>query len=107
MLEFLRKLFTNMSEPDYAALRKAGAVIIDVRTQSEYKRGHIDDSVNIPLDMLKQSLHRLPSDKRTPLIVCCVSDVRSGQAQSLLTRAGYQQAFNGGSWTSLNKKLHN
>lgn len=107
MLKFLRNLFERHAKPDYAALWKAGAVVIDVRSKSEYALGHIDGSLNIPLDSLKQSLHRLPSDKQTPLIVCCASGIRSGQAKSLLTRAGHHQVFNAGGWTTLRKIFNN
>ena len=34
---------------DYKKLLNQGALIIDVRTESEYKSGHIKKSINVPL----------------------------------------------------------
>ena len=105
MLTLIRKFFRLGTAPDYAALVKAGAVIIDVRSQPEYQGGHINGSVNIPLDKLKRRIQLLPVDKLQPIIVCCASGVRSGQARGFLTGLGYKQVFNGGGWDALQKKL--
>lgn len=107
MLKFLRNFFEKVRTPDYATLWKAGAAIIDVRSKAEFRLGHIDESVNIPLDSLKQNLYQLPSDKQAPIIVCCASGIRSSQALTVLKRVGYSQVFNAGSWTSLHKKMYN
>lgn len=41
-----------MDKTDYADLVKQGAVIVDVRSKSEYAGGHIKGSLNIPVDQL-------------------------------------------------------
>ena len=45
-----------------------GAVLLDVRTAEEYRDGHIDGSVNIPLDRIS-SVENIVKDKSTPLYV--------------------------------------
>lgn len=87
---------------DFKALKAEGALIIDVRSEGEYKSGHLEGSKNIPLDRLNSQLSKLPKDK--VIITCCASGMRSGSAQSLLERAGYT-AYNGGGWTSLARRL--
>ncbi len=43
---------------------KSGEVmVIDVRPDSEYKRGHIPHSINIPLEDLASEVNNLPTDK--------------------------------------------
>ncbi len=50
MSGFFSNLFKLRDDADYSSLIKNGAVIIDVRTTTEYKLyGHIKGSVNIPL----------------------------------------------------------
>jgi phage shock protein E len=80
-----------------------GAVIIDVRTIGEYREGHIKGSKNIPLDMIFSKVNEIKRMEK-PVIVCCRSGMRSGQAASILKNSGIE-AMNGGGWQSLENKL--
>ena len=51
MIETLKKLFGIAPKADFAELVKAGAIIIDVRTNGEYAGGHIRGSVNIVVSL--------------------------------------------------------
>ena len=76
----------NAGVDKYAATR--GAVLIDVRTPSEFAEGHIEGSKNIPL----QSIHtaeRTVADKSSPLFVYCLSGARSRSAVQALRNLGY------------------
>lgn len=61
-------------------------LLIDVRSESEWKERHIDQAVNVPLSQLQERLGELPANR--PLVVHCASDYRSTIAASLLRRAG-------------------
>lgn len=80
-----------------------GAVIIDVRTTGEYKEGHIKGSKNIPLDTIFSKAAEIKKLNK-PVIVCCRSGMRSGQAAAILKNSGVE-VMNGGSWQSLANKL--
>ena len=56
MLQFFKNILGGGESPDYAALVKAGAVIVDVRTKGEYQSGHIKGSLNIPVNELANKL---------------------------------------------------
>lgn len=84
---------------------KNGAVIIDVRTPHEYDNGRIPRSINIPVDRIAASVERIRSMKK-PVIVCCNSGTRSGQAKDILKSAGIQEVYNGGSWESVLRVLN-
>lgn len=76
-----------------------GGVIIDVRTESEFLQGHVQGSINIPLDQIECRTDELVSMNK-PLVLCCASGMRSGAALSSLKQAGIE-CYNGGSWMSL------
>ena len=101
MLTFLKKLFKPSA--DFTKLVKEGAVIVDVRTKSEYQAGHIQGSKNIPLDIIKKESAVLKKLNK-PIVTVCRSGNRSGMAKSILTAAGIE-VYNGGAWTSLKKQL--
>lgn len=74
--------------------------IIDVRTPEEFMGGHVTGSVNIPLHELRDRLEEVKKMKM-PLVLCCASGNRSGQAQFLLSSQGLE-CYNGGSWFDVN-----
>jgi phage shock protein E len=104
MMNTLKQLFGLRPKVDYSELVKQGAVILDVRSKSEYALGHIKGSINISVGQLSNNLSRL-SDKNKPIITCCASGMRSASAKSILTSNGYTQVYNGGGWSSLLNKI--
>lgn len=58
--------------------------VLDVRTEKEWKEGHIKNSKNIPLGQLDERLDEIDSDKET--IVTCQSGYRSSIAASILEK---------------------
>ena len=104
MINTLKKLFGLGSKIDYEALVKQGAIILDVRSAGEYKRGYIKSSINISVDTLNENLNTL-KDKNQPIITCCASGMRSASAKKILISEGYTQVFNGGGWSSLQNKI--
>jgi rhodanese-related sulfurtransferase len=105
MIDLLKNLFGITPKVDFAELVKQGAIIIDVRTKAEFSGGHINGSVNIPLDKLVGSIGKLKG-KDKAIITCCASGSRSATAKSVLTSRGFTRVHNGGSWFSLNRKIN-
>lgn len=80
-----------------------GAIIIDVRTPSEFSQGAIPGSKNIPLQSINGKISEIKKLNK-PVIACCASGMRSGSATTILKAQGIE-AINGGGWASLKKKL--
>ena len=71
------------------------ALVVDVRTEWEFKRGHFPGSKHVPLHEVKRRIAEFgPKDR--PVVVYCHSGTRSGVAKDVLIRAGYKQVINGG-----------
>jgi phage shock protein E len=102
-MNFLKNILGIGSSVNYAVLVKNGAVVIDVRTKSEYQSGHIKGSLNIPLDSLKNNLSKIKKD--AVVITCCASGMRSASAKSILKSNGFIEVYNGGGWSSLKKLI--
>jgi rhodanese-related sulfurtransferase len=65
-----------------------GALLIDVRTASEYAAGHVAGAINIPVDDLPSRLGEI--DRGRPIVVYCASGTRSGRAAQTLCGAAYR-----------------
>ena len=74
--------------------------VVDVRSLEEFQGGHVVESINIPLQDIPNQIEVLKKAKK-PLILCCASGNRSGQAQKFLTAQGLE-CYNGGSWMDIN-----
>lgn len=103
MRSFFKNLFSK-EKINLADLASKGAIIVDVRSAGEYKHGHIEGSLNIPLGELMGSLEMLK--KRQPVILCCASGMRSSEAASQLKSKGLTHVYNGGSWQKVNIQLN-
>ena len=71
------------------------ATIVDVRTPGEFVGGHVAGSVNIPLNEVVSRIDELKAMQ--PLVLCCASGGRSGQAADYLSEQGLD-VVNGGGW---------
>jgi rhodanese-related sulfurtransferase len=79
--------------------------IIDVRTPDEFRLGHVQGSINIPLQEIPARLTEIKT-LHQPLILCCASGNRSGQATIFLRNNGIA-CDNGGSWSMVQQILIN
>jgi len=77
----------------------AGKTIIDVRTVQEFRMANAAGSINIPLQEIHQRLEEIKLLEQ-PIILCCTSGNRSGQAALFLKSYGID-CENGGSWTDV------
>jgi len=66
--------------------------IIDVRSQKDYDKGHIEGALNIPLGKLRDEIPRL--DKHRATITHCNKGVTGNAAQNLLLNSGFETVFN-------------
>ncbi len=80
-----------LSEVDIAEAKsmvKDGAVLLDVRMESEHKAGSIKGSVNVPLFMLRLKAESLDPTKR--YICYCETGRRSQAAAYLMSEQGFE-----------------
>ena len=66
-------------------------VLLDVRTQSEYNDGHIQDAINIPHDQLLKEPQLVSAYKDSQMVVFCRSGVRAGKVIEMLEGLGFKE----------------
>ena len=72
--------------------QKKGMMILDVRTDKDYERGHIPGAIHVPLSDIGDKIKKLKKDKE--LVVYCQSGNRSIWAIKRLMGMGYKNLFN-------------
>ena len=66
-------------------------VLLDVRTQSEYNDGHIQDAINIPHDQILKDPQLVSAYKDSQVVVFCRSGVRAGKVIEMLEDLGFKE----------------
>jgi len=79
-------------------LLRQRALVVDVRTDAEYRRGHLPGSINLPLGELREAIAKRAPKKDRVLLVYCASGSRSGAGRRVLREMGYHQVFNLGGY---------
>lgn len=82
-----------------------GAVIVDVRSDSEYQASHLDGTVHIPLPELKDRIAKKVADKRKVILLHCRSGSRSFAGKRVLKGMGYENVYNLGSFGRARKMI--
>jgi len=77
-------------------INDTATTIVDVRTEGEFEEGNVQGSINIPLHTVIEKVEELKAMQ--PLVLCCLSGGRSGQATAFLQAQGFDNVHNGGGW---------
>ena len=73
-------------------INDSNAVVIDVRSNSEFADGHLPSAKNIPLEDLEKRADEIPAGK--PVLLVCATGARSGRASGILRKASRTEVFN-------------
>ena len=81
-----------------AQLAKQGAMVIDVRTPDEFNSGHLSQAFNMPVDEIDSLLPSKVRDRSRVILLHCKTGLRSKKAKDKLTRQGYTNVYDLGSY---------
>ena len=73
---------------------RENALFLDIREDSEYRDGHIPESIHIPIRQLPERIAELNRHKNCPVIAYCRSGSRSNAAGRVLKKHGFENVYN-------------
>lgn len=79
-----------------AAKTEDAILIVDVRTPTEWDRGHLPNAKHIEWQNIGEEITKLTDDKHSTIYVYCRSGNRSGKAKLILEQLGYSNVINAG-----------
>jgi phage shock protein E len=88
----------QVSRKDAAELLRKGAMVVDVRRPSEFSSGHLSQAFNMPVDEIEGISREKLKDKDRAILVHCKTGLRSKKAKEKLSRMGYKNVFDLGSY---------
>jgi rhodanese-related sulfurtransferase len=107
-LKLVKDAKTRIKEEDFRETKKkmdAGEkmIIVDVREDNEWARGHIPGAVHLGKGVIERDIEKSIPDKETPLVLYCGGGFRSALAADNLQKMGYRNvtSMDGGwrGWT--------
>lgn len=102
VLCFIASCSQNNTQEDYVI--DGNSILIDVRTDNEYRLGHLENAINIPYNDIRDKIREYVTDENERIIVYCRSGRRSGIAEKTLREMGYPNVINAGSYEVLKKR---
>lgn len=69
------------------------ALILDIRSTSEFAQGHIAQAKSIPLKELEAQINRVNYDKKKPVLITCATGGHSSRAMKILRTAGHNEIY--------------
>ena len=71
-----------------------GAILIDVRSNQEYREGHLQGAINIPEFEITDRVQREIPKKNQLIILYCKFGGRSKNASVMMKKMGYTNVYN-------------
>lgn len=68
-------------------------ILIDVRSPQEYREGHLESSINIPLYDLEEKCEYFINKKQNTIIIYCQTGKRSKKAIEILKEKGFENLY--------------
>jgi rhodanese-related sulfurtransferase len=95
VINYRQASYREISSNEAAELIKNDQpIILDVRTPHEYKRGHLHNSVLIPVQELQSRYKELGTHKEREILIYCATGNRSTVASKILIDNGFKDIIN-------------
>ena len=83
----------NVEPADAVKLINADAVVIDIRSNESFSRGHIVNAKNIPSDELSAQGDKMKKYGERPILAVCDAGMLSSRAVANLRKAGMDNVY--------------
>ncbi|WP_116474885.1 rhodanese-like domain-containing protein [Zobellella maritima] len=90
----LTKVTVVGSQQAVMLINKQDAVVVDIRSAEEFRKGHIAGAINVPNTQLKaNNLNLIEKYKSSPVVLVCDTGMTSSSAGRVLSKAGFTQVY--------------
>ncbi|MGL4910863.1 MAG: rhodanese-like domain-containing protein [Romboutsia sp.] len=86
--------YTDLTASQFEKMisENSDAIILDPRDKKDFSKGHIENSINIPLSEIESRLDELSKDK--PVLIYCNVGRKSAEAANILQNNGFSKVYN-------------
>ncbi len=74
-------------------MNREKAILLDIRSQSEFSDGHIINATNIPFSEFDSRASELEKLRDHPVIICCKTGTTASLAVTALKKLGFEKIY--------------
>ncbi|OGT52083.1 MAG: hypothetical protein A3F17_08265 [Gammaproteobacteria bacterium RIFCSPHIGHO2_12_FULL_41_15] len=74
-------------------INRKHAIVLDIRSEDEFKRGHIINSIFMPIDELESRLSKLKKNKAKPVLLVCTAGLRVEKVAKALVEQQFENVY--------------
>ena len=89
-----KKYKREIKEVNFTDINLNEYIVIDVRSKREFKEGHLNTAINIPLAEINKSIDKYIKNRENKILVCCQYGIRSRKVAEILEEKGYVHVYN-------------
>ena len=90
----LSKVQISAAQQAVLLINKQDAVVIDVRSADDFRKGHISDAVNVPASQLKaKDFSQIQKYQQKPVVLVCETGMTTASVGRILSQAGFTQVY--------------
>lgn len=90
----LSKVTTIANDQATILINKEDAVVIDLRSNDRFRKGHLPNAINIlPIDIKNNSIHSIEKYKTRPIIIVDENGTTSHASAEILTKNGFEKVL--------------
>ena len=76
-----------------ALVNRDNALVVDLRAQPEFEKGHIPGSKNVQMSQFDPENKQLAAARALPVVLVCKAGQTSGDAAKRLHKAGFERVY--------------
>jgi rhodanese-related sulfurtransferase len=93
LLKASGKTPTLSSQQAVDLVNREDAMVVDIRSASEFAKGHIINSLNIPSAKADESHPKLEKQKQNPIILVCNTGMSVSAVATKLVTSGFERVY--------------
>lgn len=95
VIDYHRANYLEVSSRQASELiQNINPLVLDVRTDAEFKSGHLENAVLIPVQQLQARLKEIEAYKDQDILIYCATGNRSTVASKIMIDSGFTRIYN-------------
>ena len=95
VVEFRKPNYSEVSSKEaFELIQNIQPLVLDVRTDAEFKSGHLENAILVPVQQLQTRLNELAAYKNQDILIYCATGNRSTVASKIMLDSGFKRIYN-------------
>ena len=95
VVDFRKPNYSEVSTKEaFELIKNIQPLVLDVRTEAEFKSGHLENAILVPVQQLQARLNELAAYKNQDILIYCATGNRSTVASKVMLDSGFKRIYN-------------